>query len=152
MLQELKEHEGNIQEINSIPTKIKEKYKNAFDIDPQWLIKIAAYRGKWIDQSQSLNIFAKTTSGKRLSDIYVHAWQMGLKTTYYLRTLGASAIEKSTVEISRQKTKASNEAEIVVAQSANMASEVQVLKAQDILEQEPIKSCKLEDPDCESCQ
>lgn len=152
MLQELKEHEGNIQEINSIPTKIKEKYKNAFDIDPQWLIRIAAYRGKWIDQSQSLNIFAKTTSGKKLSDIYIHAWQMGLKTTYYLRTLGASAIEKSTVEISRQKTKASNDGELVIAQSVSAPSAVVVLKDQEVLTQESIKSCKLEDPDCESCQ
>ena len=57
----------------------------------------AARRGKWIDQSQSLNVFSATVSGKRLSDIYLYAWRLGLKTTYYLRTLGASGIEKSTV-------------------------------------------------------
>src|SRR5208282_5601742 len=91
MLEEIKMHDGSIQSINSIPTRIKDKYKNVFEIEPQWLIKIAAHRGKWIDQSQSLNIFTNTVSGRVLSDIYMHAWLMGLKTTYYLRTLGASA-------------------------------------------------------------
>ncbi len=112
MLEEIKAHDGSIQKINSVPTKLKDKYKNVFEIAPEWLIRIAAYRGKWIDQSQSLNIFTNTTSGKQLSDIYMYAWKMGLKTTYYLRTMGASSIEKSTVEITRQVTKAIAEKEI----------------------------------------
>lgn len=70
-------------------------------MEPQWLIKAAAYRGRWIDQSQSLNIFYGGTSGKVLSDIYQYAWSLGLKTTYYLRTLGASRIEKSTVNLAK---------------------------------------------------
>jgi ribonucleoside-diphosphate reductase alpha chain len=107
MLDEIKAKDGGIQKINSIPTKLKEKYKNVFEISPEWLIRIAAHRGKWIDQSQSLNIFTNTLSGKQLSDTYIYAWRMGLKTTYYLRTMGASAIEKSTVDIMKQKTKAS---------------------------------------------
>ena len=65
-----------------------------------WLVKAAAERGKWIDQSQSLNIFYSGTSGRELSDIYFLAWKMGLKTTYYLRTLGASGVEKATVSTS----------------------------------------------------
>ena len=63
----------------------------------EWLIKITAARGKWIDQSQSHNVFMKGVSGKKLNDIYMAAWNAGLKTTYYLRTLGASQIEKSTL-------------------------------------------------------
>ena len=68
-----------------------------FEIDARWLIDASARRGKWIDQSQSLNIFYNGTSGRELSDIYFHAWKQGLKTTYYLRSLGASQVEKSTV-------------------------------------------------------
>ena len=97
MLEKLKYHDGSIQEIDSIPANVKDKYKEVFEINSRWLIETAAQRGKWIDQSQSLNIFFKGTSGRDLSDIYFYAWKMGLKTTYYLRTLGASQVEKSTV-------------------------------------------------------
>lgn len=102
MLQEIKEQNGNIQNIPSIPTPLKEKYKEAFDIDPKWFIKLAAHRAKWIDQSQSLNIFTTTTSGNELSEIYIYAWKMGLKSTYYLRTIAASDVEKSTLEITNK--------------------------------------------------
>jgi ribonucleoside-diphosphate reductase alpha chain len=64
----------------------------------------AAVRGKWIDQSQSINLFLKTSSGRVISDTYMHAWKMGLKTTYYLRTLGATSVEKTTVDIKSQTT------------------------------------------------
>ncbi|MEK7100968.1 MAG: ribonucleoside-diphosphate reductase subunit alpha, partial [Patescibacteria group bacterium] len=74
--------------------------KEVFEIDARWLIEAAARRAKWIDQSQSLNIFYNGTSGRELSDAYFTAWQMGLKTTYYLRTLGASQVEKATVSTS----------------------------------------------------
>ncbi len=66
---------------------LKEKYKEVFEIDPEWLIEITAARGKWIDQSQSHNVFMKGVSGKKLNDIYITAWKLDLKTTYYLRTL-----------------------------------------------------------------
>jgi ribonucleoside-diphosphate reductase alpha chain len=98
MLGKLKYHDGSIAEILEIPEEIRAKYKETFEIDMQWLIKAAAERGKWIDQSQSLNIFFKGQSGKDLSDIYFLAWSMGLKTTYYLRTIAASQVEKSTVD------------------------------------------------------
>jgi ribonucleoside-diphosphate reductase alpha chain len=101
MLEKIKYYDGSIQEIEEIPPALRSKYKEAFEIESQWLIKAAAYRGRWIDQSQSLNIFYSGTSGKVLSDIYRYAWSLGLKTTYYLRTLGASRIEKSTVNLSK---------------------------------------------------
>jgi ribonucleoside-diphosphate reductase alpha chain len=98
MLEKIKFHDGSVQSILEIPAQIREKYKEVFEMEPQWLIKAAAYRGRWIDQSQSLNIFYGGTSGRVLSEIYQYAWSMGLKTTYYLRTLGASRVEKSTVD------------------------------------------------------
>jgi ribonucleoside-diphosphate reductase alpha chain len=97
MLGKIKYHDGSIKDISEIPAHIKEKYKEVFEIDPVWLIRAAAYRGKWIDQSQSLNIFFKGTSGKDISNLYLYAWEAGLKTTYYLRTLAISQVEKSTV-------------------------------------------------------
>ena len=97
MLNKIEYYDGSIQQISEIPADIRAKYKEVFEIEPEWLIKAAAYRGKWIDQSQSLNIFMRGVSGKKLSDAYVYAWKMGLKTTYYLRTLAASQVEKSTV-------------------------------------------------------
>lgn len=97
MLAKLKFHDGNIMLIAGLPDHLKEKYKEVFQINPKWLIRAAAHRGKWIDQSQSLNIFFMGSSGKQLSEVYQYAWEMGLKTTYYLRTLAASQVEKSTV-------------------------------------------------------
>ncbi len=97
ILEQLKYFDGDILRVNSIPEYLKEKYRGAFELDPIWLIKITAARGKWIDQSQSHNVFMKGVSGKKLNDIYMTAWQCGLKTMYYLRTLGATQIEKSTL-------------------------------------------------------
>ncbi len=97
LLTQLKFNDGKLANIESIPQELKAKYKEVFEVDPKWLIRAAAYRGKWIDQSQSMNIFYSGTSGKDINDIYMYAWEMGLKTTYYLRTLAASQVEKSTV-------------------------------------------------------
>lgn len=98
IMQKIKFHDGSIQKISEIPAELRAKYQEVFEIDAEWLVKIAAHRGKWIDQSQSLNIFVQGVSGKKLSDIYTYAWKMGLKTTYYLRSLAASQVEKSTVD------------------------------------------------------
>jgi ribonucleoside-diphosphate reductase alpha chain len=98
MLDQLKYYDGSLQMIESIPEWIKHKYKEAFELDPEVMIDISAARGRWLDQSQSHNVFMKGVSGKKLHDIYIKAWQKGLKTTYYLRTLGASQIEKSTLD------------------------------------------------------
>ncbi len=100
-LEKIKFYDGSVQEIHEIPAQIREKYKEVFEMDPNWLIKAAAHRGRWIDMSQSLNIFYSGTSGKVLSEIYLYAWALGLKTTYYLRTMGASRIEKSTVNMAK---------------------------------------------------
>lgn len=98
MLDLIKYYDGSVQMIESIPMHIRHKYKEAFELDPFWLIDIAAARGQWIDQSQSYNVFMKGVSGKMLDEIYKYAWKKGMKTTYYLRTLGASQIEKSTLD------------------------------------------------------
>ncbi|TRZ51699.1 ribonucleoside-diphosphate reductase subunit alpha, partial [bacterium] len=97
MLNKIKFHDGSIQEISEIPESIRRRYKEVFEMDPKWIIDAAARRSKWIDQSQSLNIFFHGTSGRELSDVYFYAWKCGLKTTYYLRTLSASQVEKSTL-------------------------------------------------------
>jgi len=146
MLDQLKYYDGNLQMIDRIPQQIKDKYKEAFEIDPTWLIQISAARGKWIDQSQSHNVFMRGVSGKKLSEIYIMAWQLGLKTTYYLRTLSASQIEKSTLDAKEfgftQKRAYS---------TINNTSETQT----DATKQadKVIQTCNiLEDPSCEACQ
>lgn len=101
MLEQLKYHDGAINLIAGVPEEMRELYREAFDIDPTALIELTALRGKWIDQSQSHNVFLRGTSGKKLHEVYVTAWKMGLKTTYYLRSLGASQIEKSTLDAAK---------------------------------------------------
>ena len=140
LLEQLKYYDGNVQLIAGLPQSIKEKYKEAFEIEPEWLIRHATARGKWIDQSQSLNIFVKGTSGKKLSDTYMRAWEMGLKTTYYLRSLAATQIEKSTLDANkygftqkREYKEMSNPAEMT-------------------MQSEPAKICAIDDPNCEACQ
>ncbi|MEM9157742.1 MAG: ribonucleoside-diphosphate reductase subunit alpha [Verrucomicrobiota bacterium] len=97
MLENLKYFDGELDEIDNIPEDLKQKYKTAFAVDHSWLILAAARRQKWIDQSQSVNLFLASPDMKTLSHMYRAAWRHGLKTTYYLRTLGASNIEKATV-------------------------------------------------------
>lgn len=97
MIGKLKYNDGSVKNIHEIPAHLRDKYKEVFEISPEWLLRSAAHRGKWVDQSQSLNIYFAGSSGKELASIYEYAWSLGLKTTYYLRTLGASQVEKSTV-------------------------------------------------------
>ncbi len=97
LFEELKFHDGSVQAIHAIPERLRAKYRTAFEIDPLHCLRMTAARGKWIDQSQSHNVFMRGTSGQALSDIYRTAWRLGLKTTYYLRTLAASQVEKSTL-------------------------------------------------------
>ena len=102
MLEKIKHYEGSIQDIPEIPQKLKDRYKEVFEIEPTWVIKHAAKRNKWLDQSQSLNLFIRTDSGKAISDMYLEAWKSGLKTTYYLRTVAASGVEQSTININKK--------------------------------------------------
>lgn len=102
MIDNLKYFDGDLKDIDAIPADLKAKYLTAFDIDFKWVIEAAARRQKWIDQSQSVNLWLKTPDLKTLSHMYRHAWHTGLKTTYYLRTLGASNIEKATVAVKKE--------------------------------------------------
>jgi len=125
MVNDLKYFDGSVQDIERIPEDLKALYATAFEIDPMWLVESAACRQKWIDQSQSLNLYMKDPSGTRLDQLYRLAWIRGLKTTYYLRSMGATSVEKNTV----QKTDAIN---LDVAELP--------------------KACSITDPECEACQ
>jgi len=95
MVADLKYFDGSLTAIERVPDEIKARYATAFEIEPVWLIEAAARRQKWIDQSQSLNLYVAAPTGSKLDQMYRLAWQRGLKTTYYLRTLGATAMEKT---------------------------------------------------------
>lgn len=98
MINDLKYYDGSVQPIDRVPDDLKAKYANAFEVEPKWLVEAASRRQKWIDQAQSLNLYIQGVSGKKLDVTYRMAWFRGLKTTYYLRALGATSVEKSTVE------------------------------------------------------
>jgi ribonucleoside-diphosphate reductase alpha chain len=142
--EKLKYYDGSVQRIAEIPDELKLKYKEVFEIDPRCLVDHAALRAKWIDQSQSINIFMVTTSGKAISDLYMYAWRKGLKTTYYLRTLGASAIEKSTLDHSRDYE---GEIDRTPAPAASPYEEGQTPAVMVVS-----GACVLDDPSCEACQ
>ena len=109
MMDSLKYFDGELADIERIPADLKQKYLTAFDIDHKWVVDAAARRQKWIDQSQSVNLWIKTPDLKTLSHMYRHAWHTGLKTTYYLRGLGASNIEKATVQVKKEMRGAAGE-------------------------------------------
>lgn len=134
MCQKIKYYDGSIQHIPGIPEELKRMYKTAFELDPEWMVQIAACRSKWIDQSQSHNVFIQGTSGKKLNDVYFAAWRSGMKSTYYLRSLGASQIEKSTLDAK----------EFGFTQRREYAAEP--VNATDL------KICGIDKTDCESCQ
>ncbi|MBI5150076.1 MAG: ribonucleoside-diphosphate reductase subunit alpha [Candidatus Omnitrophica bacterium] len=101
MINDLKYFDGSVQEIARVPEELKRKYATAFEIDYEWLIEAASRRQKWIDMGQSLNLYQAKPSGQKVSDMYLMAWEKGLKTTYYLRSMGATRIEKSTLDITK---------------------------------------------------
>jgi ribonucleoside-diphosphate reductase alpha chain len=119
MIDNLKYFDGELKDIDSIPADLKAKYLTAFDIDHKWIIDAAARRQKWIDQSQSVNLWIKTPDLKTLSHMYRHAWHVGLKTTYYLRSLGASNIEKATVQVKKEVRGVAAVAAAVAAEAAS---------------------------------
>jgi ribonucleoside-diphosphate reductase alpha chain len=155
MLEQLKYYDGNIDKIQTIPIELKALYKEVFEIDPILLLKMTALRSKWIDQSQSHNVFMQGTSGKKMDEIYKAAWEMGLKTTYYLRTMAVSQIEKSTLDAVKyyftQKRNFQNEpvASIPTALGQNNG----IASPGDKTPARPVTSYKdLMEPDCEVCQ
>lgn len=128
MIADIKYYDGSLASIDRVPADIKQLYATAFEVDPTWLVEAAARRQKWIDQAQSLNLYFAQPSGKKLNDTYLLAWNRGLKTTYYLRSLGATAAEKST----------------------GQGGELNAVAAH-VSAAEP-KMCSIDNPDCESCQ
>lgn len=156
MLEKIKYFDGSIQRITEIPADLKAKYKEVFETDTFWIVKHAAYRGKWIDQSQSVNIFTSSDSGSMISDIYLTAWKMGLKTTYYLRTLGASAIEKSTLDINKkfEAPAAIRVAAPIQSASPQMPTAAPVAPPASIMTRVPVAvpSAAVNDEECEACQ
>ena len=129
MINDLKYYDGSLQPIDRIPTELKQLFATAFEVEPNWIVEAAARRQKWIDQAQSLNIYINEPSGKKLDVVYRMAWMLGLKTTYYLRSLGATNTEKSTV----------SDGKMNAVSAAPQPAPVP-------------KACSIDDPDCEACQ
>jgi ribonucleoside-diphosphate reductase alpha chain len=150
MLDQLKYFDGNVQMIAGIPDRLKAKYREAFEIDPIDALQLTAARGKWVDQSQSHNVFMKGTSGKKLSETYIAAWRAGLKTTYYLRSMAASQIEKSTLDASKFGFTQKRDYKVETAVSAPVpGAEVAVVRSTSSVDG---PQCRIDDPDCEACQ
>ncbi len=126
MVHDLKYYDGSLQKIERVPEDLKQLYATAFELEPRWLVGAASRRQKWIDQAQSLNLYMAEPSGRKLDELYRLAWKQGLKTTYYLRALGATHAEKSTVTVGN-------------------------LNAVNSHASAP-RACSIDDPECEACQ
>jgi ribonucleoside-diphosphate reductase alpha chain len=137
MIADVKYFDGNLARIDRVPSDLRRLYATAFEIEPKWLVECAARRQKWIDQSQSLNIYMPGASGKKLDDTYKLAWIRGLKTTYYLRAMGATHAEKSTSKAG--------------ALNAVPTAAASTLDAAPAAGEEP-KFCAIDNPECEACQ
>ena len=148
MVMDLKHFDGSLQRIDRVPEELKVLYATAFEIEPVWLVEAAARRQKWIDQAQSLNIYMAGASGKKLDETYKLAWTRGLKTTYYLRTIGATHAEKSTVKAGRLNAVDSG----ANALDAAAAAARDQLAAASGETASAIKQCRIDDPTCEACQ
>lgn len=127
MVNDLKYYDGSVAKIGRIPESLKKMYATAFEVDPVWLVEAGARRQKWIDQAQSLNLYMAQPSGKKMDQLYRHAWLRGLKTTYYLRSMGATNTEKATVD-----DRALNAVQVDMQSAPN--------------------ACLITDPTCEACQ
>ncbi|TGG92030.1 ribonucleoside-diphosphate reductase subunit alpha [Natronospirillum operosum] len=128
MVNDLKYFNGSVQQIDRVPDALKARFATSFELSPKWLVESASRRQKWLDQAQSLNLYIAEADGNKLDVTYRMAWLLGLKTTYYLRALGASGAEKSTVA----------QGELNAVQSGGPAPVPQ--------------ACSIDDPDCEACQ
>jgi len=140
MIDDLKYFDGSIREVERIPTEIKDLFLTAFEIEPEWLIECAARRQKWIDMGQSLNLYLAEPSGKKLHQMYMLSWEKGLKTQYYLRTLGATQIEKSSIDVNKRGLQPR------WMKSKSASSNIKVERSEELP-----KACNLGEG-CESCQ
>ena len=132
MVADMKYFDGSLSRIDRIPADLRALYATSFEVDPSWLVEAAARRQKWIDQAQSLNLYVAQPSGKKLDETYRLAWLRGLKTTYYLRTMGATSAEKSTGR--------GGELNAVPVAGGAAAAPVEA------------KFCAIDNPECEACQ
>ncbi|MFB2538385.1 MULTISPECIES: ribonucleoside-diphosphate reductase subunit alpha [unclassified Acinetobacter] len=146
MVNDLKHYEGSVQKIARIPDDLKAIFATAFEVEPRWIVDAASRRQKWIDQAQSLNLYISGANGKKLDITYKMAWVRGLKTTYYLRALGATSAEKSTIN-----TGALNA--VKPAMMAAAAVEAPVAVDDGFSQAAPVPlACSIDNPDCEACQ
>jgi ribonucleoside-diphosphate reductase alpha chain len=136
MANDLKYYDGSVQQIDRVPQDLKAQYQTAFELDARWLVEAASRRQKWIDQGQSLNLYMSEPNGQKLDALYKLAWVRGLKTTYYLRSMGATHVEKSTMDASR----------------SSGLNAVDNTTATEMAGSQTPKACSILDPDCDACQ
>ncbi len=133
MANDLKYYDGSVQQIDRVPEDLKTQYQTAFELDARWLVEAASRRQKWLDQGQSLNLYMSEPNGQKLDALYKLAWIRGLKTTYYLRSMGATHVEKSTMD-------------------TNRGSALNAVQNTTATGSEAPKACSILDPDCDACQ
>jgi ribonucleoside-diphosphate reductase alpha chain len=171
MIEDLKYFDGSVQEIDRVPEDLKKLYLTAFEIDPGWLIDCASRRQKWLDMGQSLNLYLAQPSGRALSEMYLNAWRKGLKTTYYLRSRGATNVEKSSMDVNKRgiqprwmKSRSAS-SRVGVGAPAEVTAENGApangtpangarAAALPLIAREPAQdaACFVDDPECEACQ
>ncbi len=154
MVNDLKYYDGSLKAIERVPAEIKHRYATAFEVEPRWLVDAASRRQKWLDQAQSLNLYMAGASGKKLDVMYRMAWLRGLKTTYYLRALGATSAEKSTLDRGTLNAVTAGAAEgaapvALAAPAAPVAADMDIALGEAA---EVPLACSIDDPDCEACQ
>jgi ribonucleoside-diphosphate reductase alpha chain len=141
MVNDLKYFDGSVQQIERIPDELKQLYATAFEVDARWLIEAGSRRQKWLDQAQSLNLYLREPNGKKLDNLYKLAWVRGLKTTYYLRSMGATHVEKSTMAESGRANRLSAVGGSYLSAESGQANGTAAPSA-----------CSILDPECEACQ
>ena len=148
MVADLKYFDGSLARIDRVPAELRQLYATAFEVDTSWMVECAARRQKWIDQAQSLNIYMAGASGKKLDETYKLAWLRGLKTTYYLRTLGATSAEKSTISTGQlNAVPVQGGVTSMTASAAETGSSSFAAAAGS-----DVKFCSIDNPECEACQ
>ncbi len=145
MVNDLKYYDGSVQQIDRVPDDLKQTYATAFEIDARWLVEAGSRRQKWLDQAQSLNLYMSEPSGKKLDNLYKLAWVRGLKTTYYLRSMGATHVEKSTMDDASKANRLSAVGGSYVSMGKSNG------KGNGNGAEAP-QACSILDPECESCQ
>ncbi|GEN24241.1 ribonucleoside-diphosphate reductase [Halomonas cupida] len=156
MINDLKYYDGSVQPIDRIPEDLKARYATAFEVEPKWLVEAASRRQKWIDQAQSLNLYIQGVSGKKLDVTYRMAWFRGLKTTYYLRALGATSVEKSTVNRGKLNAVSNGSAPEAAPAPTTEPSKPEPRGIEDFLTgkggQRPPSASEIDELGCEACQ